>query len=711
MIYFISTYTYSKSYMRKKINYSKIFVEKVVPFLLSIFIVIFSYISYWINSESNFIRTVGDVVDDTLLYKRIYPENNHQNEVVIIKVDKKTLDTLQKSDLRILSFSKTTYATVIEKLIEEYKVAAIWVDIIFANKSYYGEKDELQLQDTLEKYKDKVVIASRWDNRDKPLCIYNNVQHGAIEVHAESRIRKFEIDYDDYDVHLGCSDSDTYEWNISTIQAFWIEVYKKYLGSVSNKLKWKKDILTLERNLSFQKQENNWFLNIGYSTNKENNTGTFGFRSYSLADIIDEKEIDLSWKIVLIGEVWTVLHDTHFTPINFKYKMPGVEIHANIVTSLLYESYLKNLGMIWVICIALLSSLLVLLSILNTRTLVNLLLVTLFLLIHIIVWLQFFISGTIYPIFFMIYTIILSFIGVYMYKFIIADKNRRFFKKAFSMYLSPEMVDVIYKDPSKLNLRWEKWEITVFFSDIASFTSISENMKAEILFDFLNNYFNEMTKILLKNRGTLDKYIGDAVMWFFNAPLEVENHEYLACKTALQQIQKLKILNKIHAEKWLPEIDIRIGISTWEVMHGNLGASGKRISYSVIGDDVNLASRLEWVNKAYGTKITISERTYKKIHTEFTFREIDTIQVKWKTKWVKIYELLWLKGTKKAYWKMIENYEEWLHSYYNGKYKEAITCFEKNKKDIASQKMIERCKWIEEGKISVKDGVYKFTTK
>ena len=128
--------------MKKKINYLAIFKQKIAIFILSIFIIIFSYSSYYNDSWLNVIKHVGWYIDDSLLYKRIYPDNNHNNEVVIVKIDEKTLNNLQKSDIKVLSFSKSKYAQVIERLIEDYWVASIWVDVIFANTSYYWSDDE-----------------------------------------------------------------------------------------------------------------------------------------------------------------------------------------------------------------------------------------------------------------------------------------------------------------------------------------------------------------------------------------------------------------------------------------------------------------------------------------------------------------------------------------------------------------------------------------
>ena len=243
------------------------------------------------------------------------------------------------------------------------------------------------------------------------------------------------------------------------------------------------------------------------------------------------------------------------------------------------------------------------------------------------------------------------------------------------MYVSSDMVDLIYKDPSKLNLKWEKSEITVFFSDIAGFTNLWEKMDTEKLFYFLNDYFSEMTKILLIHQGTLDKYIWDAVMAFFNAPLEVDRHEYKACKTALAQQKKLREINEKNKELWLPEIEIRVGINTGEVMHGNLGSSGKKINYTVIGDDVNIASRLEWINKIYGSNILISENTYKKVQDDFVFRQLDMIMLKWKNEAIRIYELLGEKKDEEKYITLVENYSTALEYYYKKEYETALEYF------------------------------------
>lgn len=204
-----------------------------------------------------------------------------------------------------------------------------------------------------------------------------------------------------------------------------------------------------------------------------------------------------------------------------------------------------------------------------------------------------------------------TFISAAFYRYFITNRDRRYIEKAFSHYIAPDVVKQIAANPDSFKLGGEKREMTFFFSDIASFTTISEKLGTEKIFKLMEEYLSAMTDILIVNKGTLDKYIGDAVMGFFNAPIRIEKSEYLACKTALEQQEKLVELNKKWEQEGIAPIMVRIGIATGEAMVGNIG-SKDRFNYTVIGDYVNLASRLEGVNKEYLTKICVSESTYEK---------------------------------------------------------------------------------------------------
>ena len=186
-------------------------------------------------------------------------------------------------------------------------------------------------------------------------------------------------------------------------------------------------------------------------------------------------------------------------------------------------------------------------------------------------------------------------------------------------------------------------ELTIFFSDIRSFTSISEKMKPEDLTQYLNRYFTPMSDIVTAHHGMIDKYIGDALMAFYNAPLDVKDHAIVACNSALEMMDKLALLNKEFEKENLPPLNIGIGLNTAEVVVGNMG-SDKRFNYTVIGDGVNLASRVEGLNKSFKTNIIVTEFTKAQIGDNFLTRELDRVQVKGKEERVLLYELL--KDTK-----------------------------------------------------------------
>ena len=207
----------------------------------------------------------------------------------------------------------------------------------------------------------------------------------------------------------------------------------------------------------------------------------------------------------------------------------------------------------------------------------------------------------------------------------------------FQKYVSPDVVEKLIEDPTKLMLGGEKRVLSVLFSDIRGFTSISEKLVPEELLSQLNQYLTAMTAVVLRNGGMLDKYVGDAIMAVFGAPLELENHALAACRTALEMMKELRSLQEGWQDESKPILDIGIGINTGEMVIGNVG-SPKRMDYTVIGDNVNLASRLEGVNKELGTQIIISESTYQLVKGQIAVRGLGEVKVKGKEKQVAIYE-------------------------------------------------------------------------
>jgi len=279
----------------------------------------------------------------------------------------------------------------------------------------------------------------------------------------------------------------------------------------------------------------------------------------------------------------------------------------------------------------------------------------------------------------------------------------------------PEIIDEILKDPSKLKLGGQKRRLSILFTDIEGFTTISEKLAPEELVSRLNEYLTKMTEIILENRGVVDKYIGDAIMAFWGAPLEDKEAQqtYLACKTAIELVEADNRLKQEWKAKNLPIFNTRIGINTREVIVGNIG-SDKKFDYTVIGDHVNLASRLEGANKSYGTNIIISESTYELVKDKINARFLDLITVKGKSQPIKIYELLpfSLSAIQKSFF---SKYDKMISLYQVKKFKEAKKlCQEllKLQDDKTVLLYLERCvAYIKSPPSKNWDGVARLTTK
>jgi adenylate cyclase len=236
---------------------------------------------------------------------------------------------------------------------------------------------------------------------------------------------------------------------------------------------------------------------------------------------------------------------------------------------------------------------------------------------------------------------VITFVSIVVYRTMTEEKDKRRIREMFGKYVSPQVVDELLKNPRLEGLGGEDRQLTVFFSDIRGFTTMSESMSPQELVNHLNVYLTAMTDIILEYNGTLDKYVGDEIMCFWGAPLPQEEHAILACKCALKQMQALKKLN----DDWPEEkrINIGIGINSGLMTVGNMGSLG-RMNYTLMGDNVNLGARLEGTNKAYATQIILSEYTYGIVQDRVIVRELDNIRVKGKHKPVVIYELVDVPG-------------------------------------------------------------------
>ena len=468
-------------------------------------------------------------------------------------------------------------------------------------------------------------------------------------------------------------------------------------------------------------------------------------------------------KIVVIGVAVEVIHDVKSTPyynyLGVQQLTPGMETHANAIQTVLHKNFISTFGG----AVTDLSR--------HGFPIAHFLLITLLALIAfflldyvnpIIAAVSVFIEGILYfgfvcgafmndygwmfksliasdsialpgigesyvmPMVAPIVGIGITYVSNILYRVLNEQKDKKFLKDTFGAYISPELIDQMYEEKQEPKLGGNTGYHTAFFSDIQSFSAFSEVMEPEAMVKLMNEYLTEMTNILLDHQGTLDKYIGDSIVAFYGAPVTVEEHELLACKTALAMEKKIVELR----EKWSHEDDKpdlvhhlrhRVGLNSGPMVTGNMG-SEMRMNYTMMGDTVNVAARLESSAKLYGVYIQVAENTYKKVKDEFEWRTLDYVRVKGKKVPVHVYELLSEKGQlDDDTAKMLMIFHEGLELYNAQKWNDALKKFEESatledefptRPTTPSKVYIFRCNhFIENLPEKDWDGVWTMTTK
>ena len=444
---------------------------------------------------------------------------------------------------------------------------------------------------------------------------------------------------------------------------------------------------------------------------------------------VDKKEF-LKDKLLIFGATAMGVYDLRVTPFEENY--PGVETHANVLSNLLVEharatgerlpanapgflrTHPAEERMMWMILLALGLVLSALLSYFGSVP--GLGITTLFMGgVYAIDRFWLFRSGIVATVIFPMLEIFGTFVTLTFYKYFTEERKKRELKGTFEKYVSPSIVAEVLSDPENIELGGKKMDLTVMFSDVRGFTTISEKLDPRELSDLLNSYLTPMTDLVFKHKGTLDKYMGDAIMAFWGAPIHYGDHAKHACRCALQMLVKLRELQEQYRAKGLPEIDIGIGLNTGDMSVGNMGSETVR-SYTVMGDSVNLGSRLEGINKEYGTRIIISEFTQKAVKDSFVTREVDWVRVKGKAQPVRIFELIAEGKAPAETQAMLKCFDEGFKLYHERKFKEAIAVFQEGLKhkaeDPPTQLYIERCQdYAAEPPPEDWDGVYNMKSK
>jgi adenylate cyclase len=367
-------------------------------------------------------------------------------------------------------------------------------------------------------------------------------------------------------------------------------------------------------------------------------------------------------KIVLFGAITVGTNDLKSSPQSALY--PGVEIQATAIDDLLLGQQVLPLGAVWLVIVPLLCAIAAAYGVIYPRA---------------AIWKLFFPVVAIIALFSIgivlfraeqirwlppaesLLVLVLATPAAFAYTYLAEDRQRRFMLKALSKIVSPAIADQLSKNPERLQLGTVRTELTVLFTDLANFTGLSESMDVQQLGELLNRYLGDMSDQVLLNNGTLDKYIGDAVMCFWNAPLPQEKHAMLACRAALAMARKEQQI-KADLGDIGKNLFTRIGINTTSAAVGFAGSS-HLFNYTALGDGVNLASRLEGANKLYGTQMIVSESTALAVRSEFVLRKLDLLQVKGKSKPIAVYELVAETGSTAIETGHIPLYESALSAY------------------------------------------------
>lgn len=362
------------------------------------------------------------------------------------------------------------------------------------------------------------------------------------------------------------------------------------------------------------------------------------FRYVSAADILAKRlpPGSLKDKIILVGTTAPGLLDLRVTPVGETY--PGVETHANLISGLLdgnmlvkpdyavgYEVFLLTLaGLLLAVGLPLLSApraVALSVGVLAALTGINF-------------WL-YLSYGLVLPLASGLTMALTAFALNMSYGYFVESRSKRELANLFGTYVPPELVDEMVKDPDSYSMQATSRELTVMFCDMRGFTKMSERMEPVQLQALLNGVFSRLTSSIRANRGTIDKYMGDCVMAFWGAPVETPEHARLAVKAAMEMANAVRDINLDHRTKGLPEIGVGIGLNTGTMCVGDMGSNIRR-SYTVIGDAVNLGSRLEGLSKTYGVDMVVSETT-RKLATDFAWQELDRVRVKGKDQAVAIF--------------------------------------------------------------------------
>lgn len=651
------------------------------------------------------------------LTNRFYDRNEASEEIVIVGIGEISLD--ENIGLgRWQNWNRTYYAQVVENL-EAAGVESITFDLSFDNTSSGLSENSLYaiLENDLT-YKDFFEEVSAFLGENHPedqqfadtLAHYGNVILAKKFVIASDEneiesIPNIEILSKNSQAATAYAEKDEDEMLRRFPYEVWDVKADQFIETLAAKTY---EMVSAPDEISNIKKKigDNGTLLINYAAPPNS------FRTIPFVDVYrgDFDAADLKDKIVFIGITSQWLEDKTITPTSPDTPMPGVEVWANALQTLLEENFLTEQSALSQIATIAVLVLVLTLALMFLGIIPGLILAMALIAGYHLAAEPIFDRGFILNLVYPTIALFAAYLSTTLYKYLTETREKKELKGAFSKYVNKDLVNQIMENPELLKLGGERRTVTVFFSDIESFTTFSEKSTPEQLVAQLNEYFDVMTSIVLQNGGTLDKFEGDAIMAFWGAPLDQKDHAILAAKSALECRVALQDLHARWQQAGKPLLNFRTGLATGEAIAGNIG-SKDRFDYTVMGDIVNLGARLEGANKTYNTRIMMSDATVASLGDQFEVRHLDLLRVKGKEKSVEVYELLALKGQlTDAHRTIISRFHEGIEAYRKGEFDAALTIFKEvatlAPHDGPTQTYIERCTDLKQNPPAAWDGTW-----
>ena len=585
-----------------------------------------------------------------LFSRYLNPARPSSDTIVIIQVDQQSIEALSKEGIQ-WPWPRQIYAPIVEYLSE---ADTVFMDILFTEPSSYGQEDDLILAKAMQKAS-HVYLPLFLTRQGKPMTSPDETFVRSISVsHAGAPPPSFTSAIAPVDALKGAIkgagnvtiDPDGDGVYRSTPLVFRLQedtipqLVLSYLlqkGSVriaDNTLyrgDMKIPLASGKLLLRYYTAQNPFIVFPAAEILKS-------YLASTTSKVPEIRKDFFKGKTVFMGLTAAGLYDLKPTPISSL--SPGVVVHATALDNILNGTFIQPVNKIYTILFMFFICLFISYAVLRSHSIaatLSVLMGTLcvVLLIPAIFFRYAFSMNIISP----LVSLITTFIVSTAYSYATEGKERRFIKKTFSQYMDKTLVEHVLGNPQLIKPGGQKRHVTVFFADIAGFTSIAEKVSPDDIARILHTILNTLTEVIIERKGVIDKYIGDCIMAFWGAPLATQQDETHACSAALRCIASLTEINRKFREEGFSEVAIRIGLHSGDAIVGNLG-SDRLFDYTVVGDTVNLASRLESVNKLFKTRIIVSEETLKNTGDGFLVRELGLIEVKGKSVPVRIFELM-----------------------------------------------------------------------